>query len=101
MIAAELRATGSRSTRRFHGLVLGKTVQRGAPGTRSACAEPPAQATATIATAAAATARTLTPALSARTCPCRTPGAGTRIPPPRGEPIEELRTHACWTVPKV
>ena len=36
MTAAELAATGSRSTRRFHGLVFGKTVHFGAPGTRSA-----------------------------------------------------------------
>ena len=43
MIAAELRATGSLSTRRFQGLVLGKTVHFGAPGTRSASAEPPAR----------------------------------------------------------
>src|SRR5262245_65329904 len=39
MIAAELRATGSLSTRRFHGFDFGKTVQRGAPGTRSASAD--------------------------------------------------------------
>src|SRR5512132_1149629 len=39
MIAAELRATGSVSTRRFQGFDFGNTVQRGAPGTRSASAE--------------------------------------------------------------
>ena len=36
MTAAELRATGSLSTRRFQGLVFGKTVHFGAAGTRSA-----------------------------------------------------------------
>ena len=36
MTAAELAATGSLSTRRFQGLVFGKTVHFGAPGTRSA-----------------------------------------------------------------
>src|SRR4029453_5801163 len=39
MIAAELRATGSLSTRRFHGFDFGKTAQRGAPGRPSASAD--------------------------------------------------------------
>ena len=37
MIAAELAATGRRSTRRFHGFVFGKTGQRLALGRRRAC----------------------------------------------------------------
>jgi hypothetical protein len=36
MIAAELRATGSLSTRLFQGLLAGKTAHFGAAGTRSA-----------------------------------------------------------------
>src|SRR5919199_886098 len=40
MNVAESCATGSLSTRRFHGLDFGKTGQRGAAGTRSALAEP-------------------------------------------------------------
>ena len=38
MIASESGATGSVSTRLFHAFVFGKIAQRGALGTRSACA---------------------------------------------------------------
>src|SRR5579862_2852930 len=58
---AEFAATGSLSTRWFHGLFAGKTGQRGAAGSRSARAvEPASRATAR----AAATARVLLMALS-------------------------------------
>ena len=42
---AEFAATGSLSTRRFHGFELGKTVQCGAAGNRRAAAEPDKAAT--------------------------------------------------------
>src|SRR5207342_836134 len=92
MIAAELAAAGSLSTRWFHGFDFGKTGQRGAEGTRSANAEPPAQVSARTTTAMAA-ARALTWSASAEACPFRTLEAGTRRPPPRCEPIEETRTR--------
>src|SRR5439155_22305275 len=41
IICAESDATGSVSTRAFHGLFAGKIGQRGALGNRSACAEAP------------------------------------------------------------
>ena len=53
MTAAEFFAMGRRSTRWFHGFDFGKTGQRGAAGTRSALAAPPAAAS----TATAAEAR--------------------------------------------
>jgi hypothetical protein len=49
MIASELAATGSRSTRRFHTFDFGKIEQRGAEGCRSASAGlPPTRSAMTI-----------------------------------------------------
>src|SRR5205823_15079365 len=64
MTAAELDATGSLSTRRFHGFDFGKTGQRGAAGTRSAWAAPPVAATSAT-TAQTRTRRAFMTALSA------------------------------------
>src|SRR3954451_24716189 len=62
--ASELAATGSVSTRSFHGFDAGNTGQRFAPGRRSACAAP----TATSATANAAASAMRVP-LTRRTVP--------------------------------